>query len=42
MKNVAITGAAGFLGKKILERLQEQPGIETIVGTDIQELPDKY
>ncbi len=42
MKNVAITGAAGFLGKKILDRLQEYSGIDTIVATDIKELPDKY
>ncbi len=40
MKNVLITGAAGFLGSKITAGLQENPQVESIVATDIRELPD--
>lgn len=39
--NVAITGAAGYVGQRLMARLGSDPGIEQIVGLDIRspELP---
>jgi len=37
---VAITGAAGYIGRRLLERLAAEDGIERIVATDIRPLGD--
>jgi len=39
MKTVAITGAAGYLGGRLLARLAADPAIEEIVGLDVRPLP---
>jgi len=37
MKNVAITGIGGYLGGRLLNRLEQEDEVERIVGIDIKE-----
>lgn len=39
MRTVAVTGVSGYLGRKVAERLAEEPGVARVVGIDIVE-PD--
>lgn len=39
MKKVALTGAAGYLGQKLLSRLEQHSSVEKIIAFDCRELP---
>jgi len=34
MRNVAVTGVSGYLGSRLLQRLEERPDVESIIGID--------
>lgn len=38
-RRVLVTGADGFLGRGLLRALAREPGIETVVATDVREVP---
>ena len=38
-KIVAVTGASGYVGTKLLERLEQEPGVRKMVAFDIHSLP---
>ena len=38
-KVVAVTGAAGYIGRKVVERLCAEPGVERVIATDIAPPP---
>lgn len=38
-RRVLVTGADGFLGRGLLQALAREPGIETVVATDVREVP---
>ena len=42
IKRVAITGAAGYLGKLLINRLEREDGIEFILATDIKPLEGQF
>ena len=42
MKNVAVTGAGGFLGRKIIERLLPHPEVNSLLAIDIKPLPQDF
>ena len=42
LKVVAVTGAAGYIGQRLLERLDKETSIETIVATDNRPLGSTY
>jgi UDP-glucose 4-epimerase len=39
MKNIAITGAAGYIGTLLLKKLLKEPEVEHIIGLDVKEPP---
>lgn len=39
MNGVLVTGAAGYIGRKLLPKLREAPGIGPIAAADIREIP---
>lgn len=39
---ILITGAAGYIGHKLVEALVKKDWVEAVVGTDIQESPQKF
>ncbi len=41
LKNIAITGAAGYLGQKLLKQLEQHSSVEKIVAVDIRKLHDE-
>ena len=38
-KIVAVTGASGYIGTKLLERLEQEPGLRKLVAFDVKPLP---
>ena len=38
-KIVAVTGASGYVGTKLLERLEQEPGVRKMVAFDVNPLP---
>ena len=38
-KVVAVTGASGYIGTKLLERLEQEPGLRKLVAFDVNPLP---
>ena len=38
-KIVAVTGASGYVGTKLLERLEQEPGVRKVVAFDVNPLP---
>ncbi|MBE7367139.1 SDR family oxidoreductase [Ramlibacter pallidus] len=40
-RRVLVTGADGFLGRGLLEALAREPGIETVVATDVRAVPSE-
>ena len=41
-KNILITGAAGYLGTSLIKYIQNNNGINRIVGTDISKPAESY
>lgn len=39
---ILVTGAAGYIGNKLIEVLSKKEWVETIIGTDIKEPPQKH
>ena len=39
LKTVAVTGSSGYIGAKLLEHLEEEPGINRVVAFDVRSVP---
>lgn len=37
MKNIAITGASGYLGTQLLKRITQEPAVERVIAIDVKE-----
>ncbi|RMF32903.1 MAG: NAD-dependent epimerase/dehydratase family protein [Chloroflexi bacterium] len=42
MKRIAITGASGYIGQRLLARLEAEPAVEQVLALDIRPLPSPF
>ena len=38
---IAVTGASGYIGKRLVEGLLEQPNVERILGVDLRPIANR-
>ena len=42
VRRIAVTGASGYVGFRLVERLAEDDGVELVLATDVQPFPKRY